>query len=202
VAACCGTASYYLPVGAVAGRHDLSESALLRRLVELNLKSIQAAFEELPRRPPVDSRRRAGGSLDQIGSAYTMSKHAMEAFTDSFADEMKPLCVEVSVIEPGNYKSNIGRAAVERAQRDPRLADRSKFKEPDEVAAAAVLALSEPTPKRHYLITPDESEAAWTIRRQISRLVQLDEGRQYTFRRRTLKKMLDEALARSRPRTP
>lgn len=135
------------------------------------------------------------------GSAYTMSKHAMEAFTDSLAEEMQPLGVQVSIIDPGNYNSEIGRAAVERAGLDLRLADRSQFKDPDEVAAAAVLALSEPTPKRRYLVTPDEAEAAWAIRKQIARLIQLNEGQRYTFDRKELIEMLDGALAHSRPRT-
>ena len=47
-------------------------------------------------------------------SAYSGSKHWIEAFTDSFATEMEPLGVMVSVVEPGNYKSNIRRSSVER----------------------------------------------------------------------------------------
>jgi len=133
------------------------------------------------------------------GSAYSMSKHAMEAFTDSLAGEMEPL--GVSIIDPGNYNSQIARAAVERAGLDSRLADRSQFKEPDEVAAAAALALSEPKPKRRYLVTPDETEAQWAINSQIERLIQLNEGQPYTFDRKTLTEMLDAALAHARPRT-
>ena len=34
-----------------------------------------------------------------------MSKHAVEAFTDSLAQEMAPLGVQVSVVEPGNYNA-------------------------------------------------------------------------------------------------
>jgi len=135
------------------------------------------------------------------GSAYTMSKHAMEAFTDSLAEEMEPLGVQVSIIEPGNYKSEIGRTAVERAGLNPQLADRSKLKEPDEVATAAEHALSEPVPKRRYMVTPNDDEAEWTIRKQIARLVQLNEGQAYTYDRQALVKMLDEALAHARPKT-
>ena len=40
---------------------------------------------------------------------YSMSKHAMEAFTDSLAAEMERFEVKVSVIEPGNYQSDIGK---------------------------------------------------------------------------------------------
>ena len=45
------------------------------------------------------------------GSAYSGSKHAIEAFTDALAAEMEPHGVSVSVVEPGNYKSNIRRSS-------------------------------------------------------------------------------------------
>lgn len=138
-------------------------------------------------------------------SAYSMSKHAMEAFTDSLALEMQAFDVEVSVIEPGNYNSDIARNAARRNPSDTRvarLADRSRYKEPDEVAAAVALALVEPNPKRRYLVVPNEAEAERTIRKQISQLVQLNEGHAYTYDRAALITMLDEALSGSRPRTP
>ena len=47
-------------------------------------------------------------------SAYAGSKHWIEAYTDSLAEEMKPHDVAVSVVEPGNYKSNIRRSSVAR----------------------------------------------------------------------------------------
>jgi NAD(P)-dependent dehydrogenase (short-subunit alcohol dehydrogenase family) len=134
-------------------------------------------------------------------SAYAMSKHAVEAFTDSIAQEMQPLGVHVSVVEPGNYNSNIAKNAVERMGADPKLGDRSRFREPDDVAAAVAHALFDSNPKRRYLVVPVENEAERTIRKVISQLVELNEGHAFTFERDTLVKMLDEALAKSRPRT-
>jgi NAD(P)-dependent dehydrogenase (short-subunit alcohol dehydrogenase family) len=139
----------------------------------------------------------APGSL----SVYAMSKHAIEAFTDSLAAQMEPLGVHVSVIEPGNYDSEIGRNAARRTGKDSRLSDRSKYKKPDEVAAAVELALFEATPKRRYMVTPDQGEAQYTIRKQIEQLVQLNEGHPYTYDRDQLVKMLDEAMATARPKT-
>ena len=57
-------------------------------------------------------------------SAYSGSKHWIEAYTDSLAAEMEPLGVEVSVVEPGNYKSNIRRSSVSRgmSKRKPLVA--------------------------------------------------------------------------------
>ena len=64
------------------------------------------------------------------------------------------------------------------------------------------LALFEATPKRRYMVTPDQREAEITIRKQIEQLVQLNEGQPYAYDREALIKMLDEALATARPRTP
>ncbi len=36
-----------------------------------------------------------------------MSKHAMEGLTDSLAAEMAPYGVEVSIVEPGSYNTEI-----------------------------------------------------------------------------------------------
>jgi NAD(P)-dependent dehydrogenase (short-subunit alcohol dehydrogenase family) len=132
---------------------------------------------------------------------YSMSKHAMEAFTDSLATQMKGTGVEVIVIEPGNYDSQIGVNAAKREGLDNSRADRSKYKEPDEVAAAVAQALSEATPKRRYMVVPTQQEAEVTIRKQIQQLVQLNEGQPYAYDRDELTRMLDAALATSRPKT-
>ena len=45
------------------------------------------------------------------GSAYgpySMTKHAIEAFTDALAEEMDGVGVSVAAVEPGNYSSAIG----------------------------------------------------------------------------------------------
>ena len=133
-------------------------------------------------------------------SAYAMSKHAIEAFGDSLATEMEPLGVKVSLIEPGNYNTEIGKSALERTGVAGRLTDRSKYKQPDEVSAAVALALFEEKPKLRYMTTPSQEEADYTIRKEIAQLVQLNEGHAYTLDRDSLVKMLDEALATARPR--
>ena len=132
-------------------------------------------------------------------NAYSMSKHAMEAFTDSLAGELAPQGVIVNIVEPGNFNSEIGASATKRTGVETRFTDRSKYKEPDEVAAAVELALFEPTPKRRYMVTPDQGEAERTIRKQLEQLVQLNERQPYSYDRDTLVKMLDEALKTSPP---
>ncbi len=143
-------------------------------------------------------------------TAYAMSKHAIEALTDSLATQLAPIGVQVSVVEPGNYDSAITRNAIARLGADAPVlkspgykvqADRSNFKEPDEVAAAVEQALFEPNPRRRYMVVPNQNEAEITIRKQIEQLVQLNEGQPYSYDREALIKMLDEALAGTRPRT-
>jgi NAD(P)-dependent dehydrogenase (short-subunit alcohol dehydrogenase family) len=133
--------------------------------------------------------------------AYSMTKHAMEAFTDSLALQMSELGVQVSIVEPGNYDSRIAANAEKRGVKSEYAADRSNYKEPDEVADAVEKALFEPSPKRRYMVVPNQDEAEFTIRKQIEQLVQLNEGQPYTYDRDALIKMLDETLAGSRPRT-
>ena len=154
----------------------------------------------------------AKGRITTIGSisgilsgrdlgVYSMSKHAIEAFGDSLALQMEPLGVGVSIVEPGNYNSQIGESAARRMGVETRLANRDRYKQPDEVADAVSLALFEPKPKRRYMVVPSEQEGEMTIRQAITELTQLNEGQAYTYDREALIKMLDEALNKARPRT-
>lgn len=146
------------------------------------------------------------GSISGILSArdlgvYSMSKHAVEAFADSLALQMEPQGVRVSIVEPGNYNSEIGSSAARRSGVS-RLSDRSLYKSPDEVAEAVKLALFEPEPKRRYMVVPNAYEGEITIRKAIQELVELNEGHAYTYERDALVQMLDEALATARPAVP
>ena len=157
------------------------------------------------------------GSISGIGSSrffsqYSMSKHAMEAFTDSLALEMERFGVEVSVIEPGNYDSKIVETAWRRMQEKGYIdedspyaadlkafmewpADRSIYKEPDEVADAAMHAMFSDKPKRRYMTVPNEDEARWAIGSMVRELAELNDWQAYSFTRDELIEMLDEAVA-------
>ena len=53
------------------------------------------------------------GTITNSGmTAYSGSKHWIEAYTDGLAIEMKEHGVHVSVIQPGNYQSHIRRSSV------------------------------------------------------------------------------------------
>ncbi len=143
---------------------------------------------------------------------YSMSKHAIEAYTDSLAREMADFDVKVSVIEPGNYKSDIFKNLRRRMERNgqsvddslfaaqiksmmDRPEDRSQHKEPDEVSAAVMHALFADDPKRRYMVVPNEFEARITITQVMREMVQLNEGQPYTYDREALIAIMDEVLA-------
>jgi len=144
------------------------------------------------------------GILNETGAgAYQMSKHAIETFSTTMAQELVGAGVLVSIVEPGSFKSEIVRNTMNRSgtltQKD--VDNWAKLKEPDEVAAAVESALSEPKPKLRYMVVPDAEQAQDTIKAQIEQLVQLNEGQPYTYDRAALIKMLDTALVGARPRS-
>jgi NAD(P)-dependent dehydrogenase (short-subunit alcohol dehydrogenase family) len=137
--------------------------------------------------------------------AYVMSKHAIEGLTDSLAVQLAPRGVQVSVVEPGNYDSNIVKNMLGRLPEDEKakieaLGPDPQYPEPDEVAGAVEHALFDARPKRRYLVVPRQEQVEKTIRKQIEQLVQLNEGQPHTYERATLIKMLDESLSTARPK--
>jgi len=170
----------------------------------------------------------SGGRISNISSmagvasgpaygAYSMSKHAIEAFTDSLAVEMLEVGVRVSAIEPGAYRSNGGESYCRRrAERGydpskslfPKLAadiaslcdniNDNRYPEPDPVADAVMHALFSSTPRQHYLAAPDQQQTAYVIRDILQDLVDLNAGHPFSYSRDELVAMLDEVLAASK----
>jgi NAD(P)-dependent dehydrogenase (short-subunit alcohol dehydrogenase family) len=145
--------------------------------------------------------------------AYSMSKHAIEAFGDALGGELARFGVHVSLVEPGNYGTEIGRTMLARMDTDvvkgsrfePQM--RSAIKSfaafehnppPDDVANAVLDALSSPTPKTRYLVVPVANQAAIAIRKLVDEIVQLNDDQKFSYDRDALVAMLDEALARSK----
>jgi NAD(P)-dependent dehydrogenase (short-subunit alcohol dehydrogenase family) len=146
---------------------------------------------------------------------YSMSKHAIEAFGDALATEMNAFGVKVSLIEPGNYRSDIGRnttaqveAAAARAKGTPfetpmqrmvaAMGNYDNYPEPDDVAQAALHALFDPAPKMRYMVVPAARQAEVTINKAIEELVQLNQAHKFSYDRETLVRKLDSALVRIR----
>jgi NAD(P)-dependent dehydrogenase (short-subunit alcohol dehydrogenase family) len=147
--------------------------------------------------------------------AYSMSKHAVEAYGDALAGELGRFGVRVSLIEPGNYGTEIGRNLL--ARMDTAVVKGSRFETqmrstinsmrqfennppPDEVADAVLDALSSDNPKMRYLVVPAANQGAIAIRKLMDEIVQLNSDHKFSYSRDTLVKMLDDALARSKRR--
>ena len=149
-----------------------------------------------------------------FGGPYTMSKHAVEAYTEVLALELEQFGVSVSVVEPGNYNSRIYESLAQRREERGIAEDESLYgatidgminraltqrnaPEPTAVAEAFYHAMTDASPKSNYLVVPVEQEAAVTIQAMINRVVELNREHEYSFTREELVQMLEGALGRS-----
>ena len=149
----------------------------------------------------------------QGGGDYTMSKHAIEAFSETLTMEMERFGVMASVIQPGNYNSDIGKTIAKRTKKELTEAqknspyvdyykrmteytgDRSQYKEPHEVVDAVRHALFNAEPRVRYMVVPNKEEATWTVGATMKRLVQRNENQPHAFTREELINMLDDDIA-------
>jgi NAD(P)-dependent dehydrogenase (short-subunit alcohol dehydrogenase family) len=155
----------------------------LRRQLEINLVGQLAVTQQF-----LPALRAARGTIVNVSSiggrmalplvgAYNMSKFGLEAMSDSLRRELRPLGVDVIVIEPGGVKTPIWKKGNELAQdmREsmPPEADRlygpliaalgrQTLKisektgiEPREVAETIGAALTSPRPRARYLVGRD-----------------------------------------------
>lgn len=152
----------------------------------------------------------AGLNSGRMFGPYSMTKFAMEAFTDALAGEMGKFDVQVSIVEPGNFNSNImknmhKRQAKLKANGDTSLfdeeyekmenfskADRSSHRSPDAVADAVVHALFAEEPKLRYLVTPNQREADRALRGLMRKVSQVNNGHEYSLTNDQLKSLLDQ----------
>jgi NAD(P)-dependent dehydrogenase (short-subunit alcohol dehydrogenase family) len=146
---------------------------------------------------------------------YSMSKHAMEAYTDSLAQEMEKFGVKVSIIEPGGFNSRIGPTTYQRMMDNGFSFDDSLYKDewedswllenegnydannnvPQEIAAAVIDLLESDDPKVRYMIVGTRESAEITVKKAMEEMVQLNEGHAHSMDRDELIAMLDELLA-------
>jgi len=156
----------------------------------------------------------AGIKSSPAYGVYGMSKHALEAYSDSLVFEMGTVGVRSSVIEPGPYKSNAVASNCKRRNEqdyDPaaslfadlahELAELCKsnsfpdFPEPDQVADAVMDALFSDDPKQRYLAVNDQRQAEAMVRDVLKNLVEINSnGHTFDYSRDELVEMLDEAL--------
>jgi NAD(P)-dependent dehydrogenase (short-subunit alcohol dehydrogenase family) len=145
---------------------------------------------------------------------YSMSKHAVEAFTDALAREMATVGVHVSAIAPGAFNSKATESDCSRRQDQDYEPGKSQFPEltrelaelcanlmstrypePDIVADTVLHALFSDDPRHHYLAVSSQPQAEYVIRDILGLLLEFSSGEKFGFNRDQLVKMLDEAVA-------
>jgi NAD(P)-dependent dehydrogenase (short-subunit alcohol dehydrogenase family) len=143
-------------------------------------------------------------SSAQMG-IYSMSKHALEAYTDSLWAQLRDRGVHVCAVVPGNFQSSIATNIVKRvSERDGanewlRSAyesgtdlSRRQYPPPDAVAEACYHALFDGAPHRRYLVTPDAQESLMTLRQAAMELLQLNRAASHPSTHEELHALLDE----------
>ena len=155
------------------------------------------------------------GFIPGSSGSYSMSKFAVEGYTDTLANELASTPVHVSAVEPGGFKSNIVENLKERAvarakagelelseevraRLEESVASRQTMKEPDEVAQAVLELMTTDTPKRRYMVTPNEEQAQVTIRSALQRLLELNQDQPYAYDRDGLVALLDELMSQDK----
>lgn len=147
--------------------------------------------------------------------AYSISKHGIEAYGDGLSAEMQRFGVRVSLIEPGNYGSEIGKNMFSRfdtlaikgspfeAQVRNTVNSLRTFENnpaPDDVADAVLDAMTNANPRPRYLVVPAANQAAIALRTMFDHIVQMNDSQKFRFERDSLVKMLDDAINRGKQR--
>lgn len=144
----------------------------------------------------------SGTLSSALMGSYSMSKHAVEAYTDTLAAQMEPHGVHVVAVAPGNYDSRIVTNAAERFDapagaapevlalyEDPGVQDRSAFPPPDDVAEACFAALFDEVPLARYLVVPVADEADRTLAQAAAEWARLNVSTPYPW---TLERLVEE----------
>jgi NAD(P)-dependent dehydrogenase (short-subunit alcohol dehydrogenase family) len=156
----------------------------------------------------------AGVQTRTFYGPYSMSKHALEAYTDALAVELAKFDVSVSIIDPGGFRSDIGRNIFERLEAQGLDTENSLYREewernwaagggeitgvpgPEMVVAVVEHALFDDDPQRRYMIVGDPGRADATMRALLRRMLELNQDQTYTYDREGLLEILDQEIAR------
>lgn len=154
----------------------------------------------------------AGVQTRTFYGPYSMTKHALEAFTDALAIELARFDIKVSIVDPGGFNSNIGKNIYQRIK-DKGVSfenslykddwennwvleggDLSMMKGPEDMVAAAEHALFDANPQQRYMVVGDAARADRTMRALLHRMLELNENQPFTYDREGLIKLLDDEM--------
>jgi NAD(P)-dependent dehydrogenase (short-subunit alcohol dehydrogenase family) len=156
----------------------------------------------------------AGVQTRTFYGPYSMSKHALEAFNDALAIEMAKFDVQVSIVDPGGFSSNIGKNIYNRLKARGMNFDNSLYKEewegnwvlgggdlsgykgPEDIVATVERALFDENPQRRYMVVGDPGRADATMRALLVRMLELNADQPHSYSREGLIELLDEEMAK------
>lgn len=156
----------------------------------------------------------AGVQTRSFYGPYSMSKHALEAFTDTLAIELDKFDIKVSIIDPGGFNSDIGKNIYKRLKARGLDIENSLYKDewqnnwvleggdlsmmngPGFIVSKVEHALFDDNPQQRYMVVGDAARADRTMRALLHRMLELNENQEYTYDREGLIKLLDEELAK------
>jgi NAD(P)-dependent dehydrogenase (short-subunit alcohol dehydrogenase family) len=201
------------------------EDEELRRSFEVNLFGIQRVVREaLPLLVESGGRIVNISSLSGLVSTrysgpYEMTKHALEAYSETLRKELKDYGVAVAVVEPGGFRSNYAKTTakllakraksrrpavmkkeVEEIAKEWRewILEVEREPPPSPVAVAVREALSVKEPKHTYVVAANAKEFRWALGRLVSKLVEVNRGSDYSLSKKDLQKLLDDTWDRRR----
>jgi len=156
----------------------------------------------------------AGVQTKTFYGPYSMSKHALEAFTDALSIEMARFDVQVSIIDPGGFNSKIGKNIFNRLKAKGLNFDNSLYKDdwnqnwvlaggdltgikgPEDIVKKVEHALFDTKPQQRYMVVGDPGRAERTMRAMLQKMLQLNSNQTYTYDREALIKLLDDEMSK------
>lgn len=156
----------------------------------------------------------AGVQTRTFYGPYSMTKHALEAYTDALAMELAKFDIEVSIIDPGGFNSNIGKNIYNRLKAQGKNFEDSLYREewesnwvmaggdlssmndPEFIVKRVEHALFDEHPQRRYMAVGDPRRAENTMRALLARMLELNKDQPYTYDREGLIKLLDDEMAK------
>ncbi|MGA9573323.1 MAG: SDR family oxidoreductase [Lysobacterales bacterium] len=156
----------------------------------------------------------AGVQTRTFYGPYSMSKHALEAFSDTLAIELARFDIKVSIIDPGGFNSDIGKNIYRRMQEKGLSVEDSLYRDdwqnnwvlgggdlsmmegPGDIVATVEHALFDTHPQQRYMVVGDPQRAENTMRAVLRLMLELNENQPYQYDRDGLVKLLDEEMAK------
>jgi NAD(P)-dependent dehydrogenase (short-subunit alcohol dehydrogenase family) len=165
---------------ALTGPFEAATDAQIRREFDTNVFGLMAVTRAfLPhfrgRRAGmfVNMSSTAGRATAPFLSPYASTKFAVEGFSEAVAFELRELGIQVKVVEPGRFKTDVGGRSLDRASRDDLLDyepawnrfwkawQAQEERQPELVAETVFGAVTDGEDRLRYLVGKDAEWSVW-----------------------------------------